>query len=184
MEVILRFKYIHKCFKEFTDIPEIYLYPLIFTFLPFIFSAIFLISLIVTKKIKFKQIFQNYCYCFFVSIFLLQSSIYNSLLEVFQCQSIDSHYYIGKYLLESCESDNYKRWLWYLIIPSCGFYMILIPGVLFGFMLKKYGKLDSQQVRKYIGISLQGLAGSKFYWLVFLFFLSQFILLGRSFLHI
>ena len=145
-----------------TDIPEIYLYPLIFTFLPFVFSIFFTLLLFLWKKDNtLRSIIKNFFFCFSLSSFLLQSNIYNYLMEVLNCELIDGNYYIKSYLSESCQSENYKMWISFLIIPSSFFYLIIIPGIQFSFMIKNYEKLE---IKKYLGFSLVGLGKSKFYW--------------------
>ena len=139
---------------------------MILTFLPFLFSILFLLFLMIIqfKKISLRKIFKDFYFCFSVSTFLLQSSIYNSLLEVLKCKQIDDHSYIENYLSESCDSDYYYMWIKCLILPSCFFYIVFIPGLLFYFMAKNYENIYSKEVKKYLGFSLQGIGKAKFYW--------------------
>lgn len=149
----------------FTDIPQIFLYPLFFSILPFLFSLLFLIYLVLKEReIIWRQMLQNYSFCISISIFFLQSSIFNSLLEVLNCQDIDGKFFVKGYLLESCSSERYLRWIFLLVIPAFTFYAILMPGILLCFMAKNKRNLYKKEVMKYLGLSLNGLGKTKFYW--------------------
>ena len=116
------------------------------------------------KGCKPGKMIQNLCFCSSLSIFLLQSSIFNALLEVFKCKEIDGKKYISSYLMESCESERYYKWSYYFVLPSFCWYAIVIPLALMLFMAKNKNNLYSVEVMKYIGFSLNGLGKTKFYW--------------------
>ena len=107
--------------------------------------------------------------CYFVSIFLLQPSIFDSLLEILNCTKIDNKTYIKSYLIESCESERYKSWIYFLVIPAFLFYVLIIPFSLFYFMAKNQKKLYHKDVMKYLGFSLNGLSKNKYYWFIYLY---------------
>ena len=146
-----------------TDAPELYLFALIFTFLPFIFSILFFLYLFIRhKEVRKENYFESYIFCISISIFLLQSSIFNSLLEVLKCKEIDGKYYIERYLLENCNSERYMNWRNYLIIPSFCFYAGIVPASMIYFMGKNKKNLHKNKLL--IGLSLNGLGKTKFYW--------------------
>ena len=141
------------------------MFALIFALLPFLFSFLFFAYLMIKQKgFHFDKFIQNNSFCFSISYFLLQSSIFNSILELFKCKNIDGKNYISSHLSESCQDQRYKNWINYLVLPSFCFYAIAIPGFFLYFIVRNKKNLHKKEIMKYIEFSLNSLGKTKFYW--------------------
>lgn len=168
--------FLFKKSKEIIDIPQIYIYGLIFSVLPFCFSIIFSLYVIIKER---KISIHQFSFSLSISIFLLQSNIFSSLLEILQCQEIDNHYYLKNYLAESCETERYRIWKNYLVFPFLFLYIIAVPSILIYFMAKHWKNLYDQNVIRFIGFSLNGLKKDRFYWYFYFITLNYLFLKGN-----
>jgi hypothetical protein len=138
--------------------------------LPFVISLLFFFIQITEifdwKKCKF--FYDNILTILLVAIYTCQPNIFKSLMQLLDCREIDpGKFYLYYRMTEDCNSDSYKKWLYFFILPCFFFYGIFIPTVSYSYMwLRRKIIFDIKIIRK-IGLFVLGLNEKNFLWLYF-----------------
>lgn len=100
-----------------------------------------------------------------ITLFLLQTTILQSLFNLLKCNKIsDNNYFISDELLIPCYTKEYNKWIYYLVLPSLIVFVIIIPSF---FLIKIWhGKknLNNEEFNKKIGFLIHGFKKSTYYW--------------------
>lgn len=110
-----------------------------------------------------------------LSVFTLHSNIVNSLLELSDCELIYEETYLRSYLIENCESERYKNWFYYFVLPNFMIYGFFIPLFAFIFLLKNRSLVLDKDIIEKIGFLVNGYKTKKYYW-EFIYFIRKMII--------
>lgn len=153
----------------------VYFIPLVSSLLPWILLVLILFFRIVydlSKGKNFMEIFEKFISIMIITIFSIQPSIINYLLNIIGCVEVDKgEFYVSTYLDEKCSTATYYSWIYRLFIPSFVFYGCLLPIAAFAYMKYNEPKLHERIHVKKIGFLSSGYKKKKFYWYFFILFL-------------
>jgi len=100
-----------------------------------------------------------------ITIFSMQPSIINYLLNMISCIEIDKgFFYISTFTNEQCQTEQHFSWIHKLFIPSFVFYGGLLPAAAFAYMKYYENHLHESKHVKKIGFLSTGYKNKKFYW--------------------
>lgn len=151
-----------------TNIPTVYFIPLITSFFPWI-MLVFIIFIWVLVQIVKRQnshnIFENFSTIINITIFSMQPSIINALVNMISCIEIDKDsFYVANYTDEKCWTNQHYQWIFQCFVPSFFFYGVFMPLSIFLYMKINEKNLYEMRYLKKIGFLLTGYKRKKFYW--------------------
>ena len=130
--------------------------------------SIFLFDYYLIKQFMFRESWKIFLkkirLSFFIAIFIFNSSIINSLVDISDCQSINSRLYIRNYLLEDCNSDRYLIFFYSFSIPVFIMTAIILPILAIVYLFRQRNKIYDKEIMKNIGFLINGYRGSFYYW--------------------
>ncbi|EWS76411.1 WD domain, G-beta repeat protein (macronuclear) [Tetrahymena thermophila SB210] len=74
--------------------------------------------------------------------FILSSSSFESLVQIFTCKKIGKESFMNYYLLEKCYSTNHVILITSMIMPMTFLWIVLVPGILIYKIWKQVGSYD------------------------------------------
>lgn len=116
------------------------------------------------KKSPLTALFQKILVYFAITILFFHSNIVNTIANFFNCIDVEENSYIFAYLIESCDSENYRYWRNSAAIPGFIFYVVLFPTSLFLYMFKNREYLLDEEVISKVGFMMHGYSPENFYW--------------------
>ena len=117
-----------------------------------------LYSLILKKDVW--EICNKFPSIFTITIFSMQPSIINYLLNIISCTEIDENkFYISTFLNEECYTSQHNKWVYKLFIPSFLFYGCLLPIAAFSYMKFNENSLHERKHVTKIGFLSSGYCG-------------------------
>lgn len=114
---------------------------------------------------------------FTILVSSMQGSIFSSFFEILNCESFESEsneefYFISSYLSERCYTETYKKWVYFMLLPTLSFYILVLPSIAYIYMYKQFRekKINSEINIMYIGFLINGYRKQKIFWEFWLFF--------------
>ncbi|KAL4430508.1 hypothetical protein ABPG74_005433 [Tetrahymena malaccensis] len=111
----------------------------------------------------------------FVFWFLKPSVVY-TLIKGISCVNFDGQKYIQLDYTYECYTETHIKFLYYLLIPSLIFYIIIVPGIILKKISSNKNNLDYATVRQRYGYIYQDYRKAGFYW-EFIRFIVQLIII-------
>jgi hypothetical protein len=99
------------------------------------------------------------------AIYICNQNILKSLMQLLDCRELDpGTSYLYTNMTENCNSDDYKAWLYFLIIPFFFFYALIVPSISYIFMFTRRKTLFDIRNMKKIGFLVIGLNQKNYLW--------------------
>ena len=103
------------------------------------------------------------------AIYICHQNILKFLMQLIDCRELDpGTSYLYSNMTENCQSEDYKRWLYFLIIPFFVFYALFVPSISYLFMFVQRKTLFDIKIMKKIGFLAIGLNDKNYLWYFFL----------------
>lgn len=150
------------------SIHPLYLIPLLASFMPWVMLVFIMLIWLIIEKVKKKElklINESFITITLITVFSLETSIINSLVEIINCTHIDRpRYFATNYLDEECWVPKHEMWVFNLFAPGIFFYAVLMPLSLMAYIYYHLERICEEKYFKKVGFLLSGYKTDKFYW--------------------
>ncbi|EWS71613.1 transmembrane protein, putative (macronuclear) [Tetrahymena thermophila SB210] len=133
---------------------------------PFIYIAsLIVIYLFINPFLRGFQFSKSKIISIIVFVFwFLKPSVVYTLIQGISCVNFDGQKYIQLDYTYECYTETHIKFLYYLLIPSLIFYIIIVPGIILKKISSNKNNLDYATVRQRYGYIYQDYSKVGFYW--------------------
>ncbi|EAR86259.2 transmembrane protein, putative (macronuclear) [Tetrahymena thermophila SB210] len=133
---------------------------------PFIYIlSLIVIYLFINPFLKGFQFSKSKIISIIVFVFwFLKPSIVYTLIQGISCVNFDGKKYIQLDYTYECYTETHLQFIYYLLIPSLIFYIIIVPGIILKKISSNKNNLDYATVRQSYGYIYQDYRKVGFYW--------------------
>jgi hypothetical protein len=130
-------------------------------------SCFIIICWVFLKKFNINQLLKNkhkISASILISIFTLQPTIIESLLNIISCKEIDQdEFYLISYLKERCGTERHEFWTNFLFFPSFFCYVFALPAIPLIYVFRNKKNLTTKKIKRF-GFLFNGYLSTKYYW--------------------
>lgn len=158
--------------SETTSISE----TIIITFLPCLlgFIAFVIWGIVSIRKKSIRYLKVHFVSTLVVILFLMQTSVSNTLLSLISCKKINGKYYNTKDFSLECYTSKHLEILYEIAIPGIFLWCFIIPIGVFFFMFKNRKNLNERDTKIKFKTLFAGFSERLFFW--------EFLIFARKFL--